>query len=97
VVIESEGQRAVITGDINHHPCQLVHPAWATNLDSDIPAATATRRERLFAQWAGQPILVIGTHYAAPMAYISGKAPLRVPAPRAAGVVLHGGLILTVF
>jgi glyoxylase-like metal-dependent hydrolase (beta-lactamase superfamily II) len=42
VVIESEGQRAVITGDINHHPCQLVHPAWATNFDSDIPAATAT-------------------------------------------------------
>ena len=67
VVIESEGQRAVITGDIAHHPCQLANPAWATVFDSDISAAKATR-ERLFAEWADQPILVIGTHYPAPTA-----------------------------
>ncbi|MGF6759332.1 MBL fold metallo-hydrolase [Paraburkholderia sp. GAS42] len=67
VMIESEGQRAVITGDIAHHPCQMAHPEWATSLDSDIQAATATRA-KLFAEWADQPILVIGTHYAAPTA-----------------------------
>ena len=27
VMIESEGERAVITGDMTHHPCQLAHPA----------------------------------------------------------------------
>jgi glyoxylase-like metal-dependent hydrolase (beta-lactamase superfamily II) len=67
VLIESEGQRAVITGDIAHHPCQMAHPEWVTSLDSDAQAAAATRA-KLFAEWADQPILVIGTHYAAPTA-----------------------------
>jgi glyoxylase-like metal-dependent hydrolase (beta-lactamase superfamily II) len=67
VVIESEGQRAVITGDITHHPCQMAHPGWATSFDSDTQVATATRAKP-FAEWADQPILVIGTHYAAPTA-----------------------------
>ncbi|MGF6781034.1 MBL fold metallo-hydrolase [Paraburkholderia sp. GAS334] len=67
VMIESEGQSAVITGDVAHHPCQMAHPEWATSLDSDIQAAMATRA-KLFAEWADRPILVIGTHYAAPTA-----------------------------
>jgi hypothetical protein len=66
-MIESEGQSAVITGDIAHHPCQMAHPEWTTSLDSDIQVATTTRA-KLFAEWADQPILVIGTHYAAPTA-----------------------------
>jgi glyoxylase-like metal-dependent hydrolase (beta-lactamase superfamily II) len=67
VMIESEGQHAVITGDISHHPCQMAHPEWATAYDSDGQAAKDTRA-KLFAEWADQPILVIGTHYAAPTA-----------------------------
>jgi glyoxylase-like metal-dependent hydrolase (beta-lactamase superfamily II) len=67
VVIDSERQSAVITGDITHHPCQMAHPEWATSFDSDTQAATATRA-KLFAEWADQPILVIGTHYTAPEA-----------------------------
>jgi glyoxylase-like metal-dependent hydrolase (beta-lactamase superfamily II) len=67
VMIESEGKRAVITGDVTHHPCQLAHPEWATSFDSDRQAA-ATTRAKMFAEWADQPILVIGTHYAAPTA-----------------------------
>jgi glyoxylase-like metal-dependent hydrolase (beta-lactamase superfamily II) len=67
VIIESEGQKAVITGDITHHPFQMAHPESATNYDSDAQGATATRA-KLFAEWADQPILVIGTHYAAPTA-----------------------------
>jgi glyoxylase-like metal-dependent hydrolase (beta-lactamase superfamily II) len=67
VMIESEGQSAVITGDTTHHPCQLAHPEWATRFDSDTQAATATRA-KLFAAWANRPILVIGTHYAPPTA-----------------------------
>jgi glyoxylase-like metal-dependent hydrolase (beta-lactamase superfamily II) len=66
VVIESEGERAVITGDMTHHPCQLAHPDWS--LGDDDPAAAATTRLRLFAEWADQPILIIGTHYPAPTA-----------------------------
>lgn len=67
VVIESAGESAVITGDMTHHPCQLAHPEWSPSFDSDGRAA-ATTRARMFAEWADQPILVIGTHYAAPTA-----------------------------
>ncbi|HEY1753071.1 MAG TPA: MBL fold metallo-hydrolase [Caulobacteraceae bacterium] len=67
VMIESEGQRAMITGDIMHHPCQIAHPEWAPGFDSDKQAAVATRR-KVLAEVADQPILVIGTHFAAPTA-----------------------------
>lgn len=67
LMIESEGQMAVITGDMTHHPCQMAHPDWSPPFDSD-PKAAAVTRARMFAQWADQPILVIGTHYAGPTA-----------------------------
>ena len=67
VMIESDSESAVITGDMSHHPCQMAHPDWSPVFDSDPKAAAATRA-RLFAEWADQPILVIGTHYAAPTA-----------------------------
>ena len=66
VLIESEGQRAVITGDMCHHPSQMAHLDWQFG-DWDKPAGIQTR-SRLFAEWADQPILVIGTHFAAPTA-----------------------------
>jgi glyoxylase-like metal-dependent hydrolase (beta-lactamase superfamily II) len=62
VMIESEGERAVITGDVAHHPCQMAHPDWSLG-DND-PKAAALTRSRLFAEWADQPILVIGAHFA---------------------------------
>ena len=67
LLIESEGERAMITGDIMHHPCQIAHPEWAPGFDSDKAAAVATRK-RVLAEVADQPILVIGTHFAAPTA-----------------------------
>jgi glyoxylase-like metal-dependent hydrolase (beta-lactamase superfamily II) len=67
VMIESEGQSAVITGDMTHHPCQMAHPTWSPPFDSDREASAAMRR-RMFGEWADKPILVIGTHYAAPTA-----------------------------
>jgi glyoxylase-like metal-dependent hydrolase (beta-lactamase superfamily II) len=67
VLIESEGERAMITGDIMHHPVQIAHPDWAPSFDSDKKAAIATRR-RVLGEVADEPILVIGTHFAAPTA-----------------------------
>ena len=67
LLIESEGERAMITGDIMHHPCQIAHPEWAPGFDSDKAAAIATRK-RVLSEVADQPILVIGTHFAAPTA-----------------------------
>jgi len=65
-VIESEGERAVITGDMIHHPCRLGRPGWM--FGDDDPEAAARTRSRLFAEWADQPILVIGAHFPAPTA-----------------------------
>jgi glyoxylase-like metal-dependent hydrolase (beta-lactamase superfamily II) len=67
VVIESQGKTAIITGDMMHHPCQIAHPEWASEFDSDKAAASTTRRS-LVKDWADQPVLVIGTHFAAPTA-----------------------------
>jgi hypothetical protein len=67
VAIESEGQRALITGDMVHHPCQLAHPDWSPPFDSD-PLASAVMRLGVFSELADQPVLVIGTHFAAPTA-----------------------------
>ncbi len=52
---------------MSHHPCQLAHPDWSPMFDSDRKAAAATRA-RLFAEWADEAVLVIGTHYATPTA-----------------------------
>jgi glyoxylase-like metal-dependent hydrolase (beta-lactamase superfamily II) len=67
VMIESDGESAMITGDIMHHPCQIAHPEWAPSFDSDRAAAVATRR-RVLDALADTPVLVIGTHFAAPTA-----------------------------
>jgi len=67
VMIESQGQAAVITGDMIHHPCQIGRPDWSTEYDTDKKASAATRHAVL-KDWADKPILVIGTHFAAPTA-----------------------------
>jgi len=67
VVIESKGETAVITGDMMHHPCQIGRPDWSPAFDSDKDASRATRKA-MIKDWADKPILVIGTHFAAPTA-----------------------------
>lgn len=65
VLIESQGERAIITGDMTHHACQIAEPDWFTPFDSDRAAAAQTRR-RVFEDWVEQDMLVIGSHFAAP-------------------------------
>ena len=67
VVIESEGQSAIITGDLMHHPCQMARPDWCPGVDVDKSLSEATRRGFLD-QVADKQILVIGTHFAGPTA-----------------------------
>ena len=67
VLIESQGARALITGDMLHHPCQFGHPEWSPPFDSD-PHAGAAMRRSVMERVAGEPVLVIGTHFAAPTA-----------------------------
>jgi len=67
VRIESAGQRAVITGDLMHHPIQCAEPDRLGNFDHDAEQARATRRYFL-ACCARDRTLVFGTHFAPPTA-----------------------------
>lgn len=67
IAIESEGEKAVITGDTIHHPCQIARTEWASSADHDSAQARKTR-EAFLADHAGRDILVIGTHFATPTA-----------------------------
>ncbi len=67
VRISSQGEEAVITGDLMHHPCQIAHPEWNCVADSDPHQACATRHA-FVERRAGDGITVIGTHFAAPVA-----------------------------
>ncbi|MEZ5166107.1 MAG: MBL fold metallo-hydrolase [Acidimicrobiales bacterium] len=65
VVIESGGERAVITGDMTHHPIQLARPEIAALVDSDQEQSTKTRRA-FVDEVCDTDTVVIGTHYGAP-------------------------------
>jgi glyoxylase-like metal-dependent hydrolase (beta-lactamase superfamily II) len=67
VVIESGGQRAVITGDMAHHPLQFAEPEIGAPADSDSAQGALTRRA-FCAERAADGALVIGTHFGGPTA-----------------------------
>ena len=65
VTIESQGQRAVITGDMVHHPVQLAEPGWGSHPDAIPDRAVQTRRE-FVERYGDTGVLVIGTHFSGP-------------------------------
>jgi glyoxylase-like metal-dependent hydrolase (beta-lactamase superfamily II) len=65
VVINSAGERAVITGDLMHHPIQISLPHVSSNFDHDVARAYNTRTDFL-KRYADQPVRIFGTHFAAP-------------------------------
>lgn len=67
VIVESNGESAMITGDFIHHPIQFHDPDLGTPFDIDGEAAKATRH-RIFNEYADTPTLIIGTHFAGPTA-----------------------------
>jgi glyoxylase-like metal-dependent hydrolase (beta-lactamase superfamily II) len=60
--IKSDGEEALLAGDVAHHPCQMAHLDWSSTADSD-PARSAVTRRELFGRFADTPTLVIGGHY----------------------------------
>ena len=67
VRISSQGEEAVITGDLMHHPVQCAHPEWGSSADWESEMAEKTRRE-FCERYADRPVLVLGTHFATPTA-----------------------------
>jgi glyoxylase-like metal-dependent hydrolase (beta-lactamase superfamily II) len=67
VVIESGDDLAVITGDLLHHPIQVVRPELASPFDVDADLARRTR-SGFVDTFADTGALVIGTHFSTPSA-----------------------------
>lgn len=67
VHVTSAGEEAIITGDMMHHPCQIPHPDWCASVDWDADISARTRRS-FVERYADKPVLIIGTHFAAPTA-----------------------------
>jgi glyoxylase-like metal-dependent hydrolase (beta-lactamase superfamily II) len=67
VSIASNDERAIITGDVMHHPCQMARPTWSTRSDYD-PDLARESRQRLLASVVGTNTLVMGSHFAFPTA-----------------------------
>jgi glyoxylase-like metal-dependent hydrolase (beta-lactamase superfamily II) len=62
ILIASDGERALLTGDVAHHPCQMAHLDWSSTADTEPTRSAATRRQ-LFSRFADTPTLVIGGHF----------------------------------
>jgi glyoxylase-like metal-dependent hydrolase (beta-lactamase superfamily II) len=65
IAISSQGQKAVITGDMMHHPVQIARPDLRVHADSDKDLAAQTRQAFVQAQ-ASSGALVIGSHFSDP-------------------------------
>ena len=73
LLIRSDGEQGLLTGDVAHHPCQMAHLDWSSTADSDPAQSAATRRE-LFGRFADTPTTVIGGHFGAARIRRDGNA-----------------------
>jgi glyoxylase-like metal-dependent hydrolase (beta-lactamase superfamily II) len=67
VCIESRGERAIITGDLMHHPIQCAMPHRLATFDLDVEAGRATR-VGFVDKYKDSGVLIIGAHFADPTA-----------------------------
>lgn len=65
IVVSSEGQEAVITGDLIHHPVQVAIPHVGDNFCWNHDMARSTRRTVL-ERVADRSALLLGSHFAGP-------------------------------
>ncbi|MCB1467711.1 MAG: MBL fold metallo-hydrolase [Rhizobiaceae bacterium] len=67
VLISSQHEQAIITGDIMHHPIQMSLPHVSSRFDHSVTLAENTRRS-LLGEQAGTRTLLLGTHFPPPTA-----------------------------
>lgn len=81
VLIESRGKRALISGDVLHHPCQIAHLDWNTDADT-FPEKAMETRKKVLQKIGDTDTLLIGSHFANPVAgkiiQLNGKLMLKV-------------------
>jgi len=67
IVVESNGEKAIIVGDLMHHPCQFSHPEWSTLADRS-PEESVAARAKVLDEIADKSVLFISSHFSAPSA-----------------------------
>ncbi len=67
ILVESQGAKALITGDCMHHPVQIADVGICAAVDFDSQQAVRTRR-KLLDDLSGTDALLIGSHFARPSA-----------------------------
>jgi len=63
--LQSQGSNAVLSGDVMHHPIQLVGPEWSNQACEDAEQSSATRRA-LIECYPDTNTLIVPTHFASP-------------------------------
>ena len=71
--VHSDGQQAIVSGDVIHHPVQYAEPAWNSNFCIAEDQARATRRAFLD-RYAESATIVLPGHFATPTAGRIGRA-----------------------
>ena len=65
LLISSAGERAIITGDLAHHPAQIDHVEWCSAFDADARTTTETRR-KVFDQAEDDGLITAFCHFPDP-------------------------------
>ena len=65
VVVSSQGQQALIQGDVLIHPAQVTQEDWCPTFDADSVTATLTRR-KVLDQVEADSTTVVSCHFPAP-------------------------------
>lgn len=65
VRLYSQGQEAIITGDLMVHPVQVAEPQWSQLADTDQAAAIRTRTH-FVEQYCDTKTMILGTHFNTP-------------------------------
>lgn len=67
VELSSRGQTGIMTGDLLHHPIQVVHPEWSPIFCAERVASRA-QRIRCFDAWTDSNATLIAAHFGGPTA-----------------------------
>ncbi|HEU4759667.1 MAG TPA: MBL fold metallo-hydrolase [Dehalococcoidia bacterium] len=76
LLISSGGEKAIITGDLAHHPAQVERSDWSSAFDGDPPKAVESRK-KVFDQLESEGSLAVICHFPDPgfgrLARVQGK------------------------
>ncbi len=63
--LQSGGKRATVSGDVLHHPLQLIRPEWSSGFCSD-PQLSALTRRRVLGETAASGAILMPAHFPTP-------------------------------